>query len=137
MMAARSQDPKARAIFERLATEELQHIKLIEAYRKNPEKLARIGTETTAASPASTAPSMEKIAQQTAGTIESLSLEEAIQLGIAKEHEAADFYRECSKNVEAPQLRQLIEGLVRIEQTHISLLTSLLPTSASEPPKIK
>jgi rubrerythrin len=128
--AAQTEDANARAMFERLAADEVAHLELLRQTKASleesgkwvdysgPDTFASLsaGLETIEAAPIF---SRERVAENIVGYTSDLS---ALRVAYLIEKDAVDFYRQAAARTLEPDGRRMFEDLARMEQGHLDLL---------------
>ncbi len=120
--ARQTQDDEARAMFERLAQDEVKHLEILQAAK---ETLETKGTWTEyagmepAAAPGAPIFSRERVEQNIMEYASDLS---AVRMAYLIERDAVDFYQRALGQTEDPRGKQMFQDLMRMEQGHLDLL---------------
>jgi rubrerythrin len=120
--AKRTEDPNAKAVFERLAQDEVMHLELLRNTMSMLEdsgqwaEVSSLATEGT-----STAPifSRERVKQNLVGYTSDLS---ALRMAFLIEKDAVDFYSRAANQTDDPNGKRMFLDLVKMEQGHLDLL---------------
>ena len=120
--ALQTQDPNARAMFERLAQDEVMHLELL----RNTKAMLEESGEWAAYKGVSLdvvegAPifSRERVEQNVVAFTSDLS---ALRVAYLIEKDAVDFYPRAAEGTDDPNGRRLFQDLVKMERTHLDLL---------------
>jgi rubrerythrin len=122
--AARTQDPKAKEMFERLAHDEVMHLELL---RNNKARLEDSGQwvehVTMEAGSPEGAPifSRERVAANVVDYTSDLS---ALRLAYLIEKDAADFYERAADQTDDPNGQRMFRDLAHWERGHLKILES-------------
>jgi rubrerythrin len=117
-----TQDPKARSMFRRLASEEVMHLELL---RNNKAMLEDSGDwaeyQGTVPDTVEGAPifSRERVKENIAAYTSDLS---ALRVAYLIEKDAVDFYTRAAQQTDDPNGRQMFLSLAAMEQGHLDLL---------------
>jgi rubrerythrin len=120
--AAQTDDPGARAMFERLAQDEVMHLELL---RNTKAMLEETGTwleyQEASLAPVGGAPifSRERVGQNIVGYTSDLS---ALRVAYLIEKDAVDFYARAARETVDPNGKRMFLDLVKMEQGHLDLL---------------
>ena len=120
--AEQTEDPEARAMFERLAQDEAMHLELL---RNTQTVLDETGEwseyEEVLPQPIEGAPifSRERVEQNVVAYTSDLS---ALRLAYLVEKDAVNFYRRAAQETKDPRGRRIYLDLVRMEESHLALL---------------
>lgn len=120
--AAQTDDPGARAMFERLAQDEVMHLELL---RNTKATLEESGTwleyQEASLAPVEGAPifSRERVEQNIVAYTSDLS---ALRVAYLIEKDAVDFYARAARETVDPNGKRMFLDLVRMEQGHLDLL---------------
>ena len=120
--AERTEDPNAKAVFERLAQDEVMHLELLRNTKSVLEDSGQwadvpsLDTEGI-----STAPifSRERVKQNLVGYTSDLS---ALRMAFLIEKDAVDFYSRAADQTDDPNGKRMFLDLVKMEQGHLDLL---------------
>jgi rubrerythrin len=120
--AERTDDPNARAMFERLANDEAMHLELL---RNNKAMLEATGEwsqyNEVARKPVTGAPifSRERVAQNVVAYTSDLS---ALRVAYLIEKDAIEFYSHAAEKTQDPNGRGMFLDLAEMEKGHLDLL---------------
>jgi len=120
--ADRTEDPNARAMFERLAKDEIMHLELL---RNTKAMLEQSGVwadyKGVALDPGEGAPifSRERVKQNVVAHTSDLS---ALRVAYLIEKDAIDFYTHAAQQTDAPAGKRLFGDLAEMERAHLRLL---------------
>jgi rubrerythrin len=124
--AQRTDDPQAREIFEKLASDELAHHKMLEethaAYEKSgrdavlPEIIGGPSVDLTAPSPIFSPEFRERIKEKHFEM-------SALSIGMTLEQNGIRFYRDFAAKAQHPELKKLMEFLAKWEESHLEALS--------------
>ena len=120
--AERTEDPAARAMFERLAQDEVMHLELLRNAKTALEEDGRwIEYRGSEREPVAGAPifSRERIEQNLVAYTSDLS---ALRVAYLIEKDAVDFYSQAAERTEDPDGKRMFQDLIRMEQGHLELL---------------
>jgi rubrerythrin len=120
--AEQTEDPGARAMFERLAQDEAMHLELLRNTKAVLEETGEWSEyEGVALQPVEGAPifSRERVEQNVVAYTSDLS---ALRLAYLVEKDAVDFYRRAAQETDDPRGRHIYLDLVRMEESHLALL---------------
>lgn len=120
--AAQTEDPEARAMFERLAQDEVMHLELL----RNTQAMLEDSGEWTEylgvpSPPPTGAPifSRKRVEENVVAYTSDLS---ALRLAYLIEKDAADFYRRAAQETDDPNGKRIYLDLARMEEGHLALL---------------
>lgn len=120
--AQRTEDPNAKAMFERLARDEIMHLELL----RNTQAMLEASGEWAeyrgmALAPVEGAPifSRERVQQNVVAYTSDLS---ALRVAYLIEKDAVDFYTHAAENTNDPNGQRLFRDLVEMERGHLRLL---------------
>jgi rubrerythrin len=122
--ADQTEDPSARAMFERLARDEVMHLELL---RNTKAMLEQSGEwaeyKGVALDPVEGAPifSRERVEQNVVAYTSDLS---ALRVAYLVEKDAADFYMRAAEQTDDPNGKRLFLDLMEMEKGHLALLES-------------
>jgi rubrerythrin len=120
--AAQTEDQDARAMFERLARDEVMHLELLRNTRALLEQSGEWAEyEEAAPGAVKGAPifSRERVEQNVVAYTSDLS---ALRVAYLIEKDAVDFYTRAAKGTDDPNGKRLFLDLVKMEQGHLDLL---------------
>ena len=120
--AEQTEDPAARAMFERLAQDEAIHLELLHNVKASlVEHGEWLDYEGVSLPPVEGAPifSRERVEQNIVSYTSDLS---ALRVAYLIEKDAVDFYRLAAQQTEDPKGRRIYLDLVRMEESHLALL---------------
>jgi len=120
--AAQTQDPDARAMFERLARDEVMHLELLRNVRAMLEESGEWAEyRGMSLPPAEGAPifSRERVAENIVAYTSDLS---ALRVAYLIEKDAVDFYRRAAQETDDPNGKRIYLDLVKMEEGHLALL---------------
>jgi rubrerythrin len=114
-------DESITAIFREMASEERQHgSELEQRYRE------RFGAVPSAAEEPKEVIEAPDLEDPEALIFDSMTVEEALAVGLRAEKMAREFYRREAKRTFDPQLRRVYHELAEFEETHVDLLEKKL-----------
>jgi rubrerythrin len=120
--AERAEDPNARAMFERLARDEVMHLELLRNTRAMLEESGEWadykGVRLEAAEGAPIF-SRERVRQNIVSYTSDLS---ALRVAYLIEKDAVDFYSHAAEQTDDPSGRRMFLDLAKMEQAHLELL---------------
>jgi rubrerythrin len=122
--AARTKDPQAKGMFERLARDEVMHLDLLRNNKAMLEDSGQwAGHVAMEAGGLEGAPifSRERVAANVVGYTSDLS---ALRLAYLIEKDAVDFYRRAAEQIDDPNGQRMFRDLARWEQGHLDMLES-------------
>lgn len=120
--AERARDPSARAMFDRLARDEVMHLELLRNTRAMLEESGEwadykgVRLEAMEGAPIF---SRERVRQNIVSYTSDLS---ALRVGYLIEKDAVDFYTHAAEQTDDPNGRRMFLDLARMEQAHLDLL---------------
>jgi rubrerythrin len=120
--AQKTEDPNARAMFERLAREEAMHLELLEGHRAQLEQSGEWPEyREQVLEPVAGAPifSRERVSQNIVAYTSDLS---ALRMAFLIEKDAVEFYTRAAQQIDDPNGKQMFLDLVKMEQGHLDLL---------------
>jgi rubrerythrin len=120
--AAQTEDPDARAMFERLARDEVMHLELLRNTKVVLEDSGEWAEyEGAAPEPVKGAPifSRERVEQNVVAYTSDLS---ALRVAYLIEKDAVDFYTRAARGTDDPNGKRLFLDLIKMEQGHLELL---------------
>jgi rubrerythrin len=120
--ARQTEDPGARAMFERLAQDEVMHLELLRNTKAMLEESGQWAEYQGAAlEPVKGAPifSRQRVEQNVMAYTSDLS---ALRMAYLIEKDAVDFYRRAAQETADPDVKRMFLDLVRMEQSHLDLL---------------
>jgi rubrerythrin len=120
--AAQTEDPDARAMFERLAQDEVMHLELLRNTKAMLEESGEWAEyKGVALEPVAGAPifSRERVEQNVVAYTSDLS---ALRVAYLIEKDAVDFYTRAADETDDPNGKRMFLDLVRMEQGHLDLL---------------
>jgi rubrerythrin len=120
--AKQTKDPKAQAMFERLARDEVMHLELLRHNRAALKEDAVWGKyQGTEVEDIAGAPifSRERVAENVVAYTSDLS---ALRLAYLIERDAVDFYTRAAERTDDPSGKRLFLDLAKMEQGHLNLL---------------
>ncbi len=120
--AAQTEDPNARAMFERLAQDEVMHLELLRNTKAMLEESGQWAEyRGVALEPVAGAPifSRERVEQNVVAYTSDLS---ALRVAYLIEKDAVDFYTRAADGTDDPNGKRLFLDLVRMEQGHLAML---------------
>ncbi len=118
----RTEDPGARAMFERLAQDEVMHLELLRNAKAMLEEEGRwlefkgLEREVVEGAPIF---SRERVEQNLVAYTSDLS---ALRMAYLIEKDAVDFYSHAAEQTEDPDGKRMFQELTRMEQGHLELL---------------
>ena len=114
-------DASVESIFQEMAAEERQHGALLEgSYR---ERFGLVPTSNKEPKEVIEGPDLE---DSEALIFDSMTVEQALEMGLRAEEGAREFYRLEALRTSEPQLQQMYRELAEFEQTHVRLLQEKL-----------
>lgn len=120
--AERTEDPNARAMFERLAQDEVMHLELLRYTKAMLEQSGEWADyKGVALDPVEGAPifSRERVKQNVVAYTSDLS---ALRVAYLIEKDAIDFYTHAAEQTDAPTGKRLFADLAEMERGHLRLL---------------
>ena len=120
--AEQTEDPGARAMFERLAQDEAKHLELLRNVKATLEENGEwLDYEGVPLPPVEGAPifSRERVEQNIVAHTSDLS---ALRVAFLIEKDAVDFYRHAAQETSDPNGKRIYLDLVRMEESHLALL---------------
>jgi rubrerythrin len=120
--AEQTEDPAARAMFERLAQDEVMHLELLRNVKALLEADGEwIRYEGVPLPPVEGAPifSRERVEQNVVAYTSDLS---ALRVAYLIEKDAVDFYRRAARETDDPNGKRIFLDLVKMEEGHLALL---------------
>jgi rubrerythrin len=115
-------DPNAKAMFERLAEDEVRHLELLESTKAMIEDQGTwaeyhgLPLEVAKAAPIF---SRERVEQNLVGYTSDLS---ALRVAYLIEKDAVDFYSRAAEQTDDPNGKRMFQDLVQMERGHLELL---------------
>lgn len=124
LMAARStQDPKGREIFEQLATEELGHLRFLDAQKRSYQSTGRADPKAVLGTPMDLSGESPIFSPQLKERIQDAHFEmSALSIGIQLEHNSEKHYREQSEKATDPEIKSFFARLAEWEAGHYHAL---------------
>lgn len=120
--AARTDDPNARAMFERLAKDEIMHLELLRNTKAMLEESGEwVEYQGLVLDPVEGAPifSRERVKQNVVAYTSDLS---ALRVAYLIEKDAVDFYARAAKETDDPNGQRMFRDLAEMERGHLHLL---------------
>jgi len=120
--AAQTEDPDARAMFEKLARDEVMHLELLRNVKAMLDESGEWAEyQGSPHVPVEGAPifSRERVKQNVVTYTSDLS---ALRLAYLIEKDAVDFYRRAAQGTDDPNGKRMYLDLVRMEEGHLALL---------------
>jgi rubrerythrin len=120
--AERTDDPGARAMFERLAEDEVTHLELLRNTKAMLEDTGQWAEyKGMALDPVESAPifSRQRVEQNIVSYTSDLS---ALRVAFLIERDAVDFYSQAAASTDDPNGKRMFLDLVKMEQGHLELL---------------
>jgi rubrerythrin len=120
--ARQTDDPGARAMFERLAEDEVMHLELLRSTKTVLEESGQWAEyQGLALEPVRGAPifSRQRVEQNVVAYTSDLS---ALRVAYLIEKDAVDFYRRAAQGTTDPDGKRMFLDLVKMEQGHLDLL---------------
>ncbi len=120
--AEQTEDANARAMFERLARDEVMHLELLTSTKATLEESGEWAEYTgVTQDPVEGAPifSRERVEQNIVAYTSDLS---ALRMAYLIEKDAVDFYTQAAEQIEDPNGQRMFSDLVKMEQNHLDLL---------------
>ena len=120
--AEQTEDPQARAMFERLARDEIMHLELLRNTKAMLEESGEwaeykgVDLEGTAGAPIF---SRERVGQNLVAYTSDLS---ALRVAYLIEKDAMDFYARAAQKTDDPNGQRMFSDLARMEKGHLDLL---------------
>ncbi len=120
--AEQTEDPQARALFERLARDEIMHLELLRNTKAMLEESGEwaeykgVELEVTAGAPIF---SRERVGQNLVAHTSDLS---ALRVAYLIEKDAMDFYARAAQETDDPNGQRMFSDLARMEKGHLDLL---------------
>ncbi len=116
-----SYDDSVSALFREMAEEERQHGAQLQG--RYAERFGPVPTATEEPKEVIEAPDLN---DPEAMIFDSMTIEEALELGLRAEQEAREFYRQETARTPDPELRTAYQELAEFEETHVRLLKEKL-----------
>ena len=120
--ARQTEDPGARAMFERLAEDEVMHLELLRNTKAVLEQTGQWAEYQGAAlEPVKGAPifSRQRVEQNLVAYTSDMS---ALRMAYLIEKDAVDFYRRAAREADDPNGQRIFLDLVKMEQGHLDML---------------
>lgn len=120
--AKQTEDPDARAMFERLAQDEVKHLELLRGTKAGLEERGEWADyEGLSTEPFEGAPifSRERVAQNVMAYTSDLS---ALRMAYLIEKDAVDFYTRAAEGTDDPNGQLMFQDLIKMEKAHLDLL---------------
>jgi rubrerythrin len=120
--AKQTEDPKARAMFERLARDEIMHLELLRNTKAMLEESGQwaeyrgVSLDVVSGAPIF---SSQRLKQNIVAHSSDLS---ALRVAYLIEKDAVEFYTRAARETDDPNGRRMFLDLVRMEQAHLDLL---------------
>ena len=120
--AEQTQDPSARAMFDRLARDEVMHLELLRNTRAMLEESGEwadykgVSLQATEGAPIF---SRERVRQNIVSNASDLS---ALRVAYLIEKDAVDFYSHAAEQTDDPSGKRMFLDLAKMEQSHLDLL---------------
>jgi len=121
-LAARTEDPDAQAMFEKLARDEIMHLELlrnVNAMLEESGEWAKYQVAPHASAEGAPIFSRERVKQNLVAYTSDLS---ALRLAYLIEKDAVDFYQRAALETDDPNGKRMYLDLVRMEEGHLALL---------------
>lgn len=120
--AQQTRDEEARAMFERLAQDEVKHLEILQAARETLEtkgEWTQYPGMDPVAVPGAPIFSRERVEQNILDYTSDLS---ALRMAYLIEKDAVDFYQRALEETADPRGKQMFQDLMKMEQGHLDLL---------------